>query len=110
MRPINDTDKPHADARFIQVTGLNDHQMPNKQIIGCAAVSTDCTGQDVLGLYNKYANCPELTSSIHSALQLRAHGIRVEDVPKALGGGQRLVCQNGEHERIFPLVIENGLA
>ena len=45
-------------------------------------------------IYNEYAKCDEMVRSIHSKVQLAAHGIDVDDKPEEAGGTQRIVCRN----------------
>lgn len=65
----------------MNVNGIFDHQTPNKQIVKACCVLTDIEGNDILGVFNEYAYSPETTGSIHSKLQLTAHGIEVDDKP-----------------------------
>ena len=66
MRVMNDSDKIGPDTRYVKVTGINDHQLPNKPIVQCCSVSVDSKEQDVLCIYNKYAKCDEMVGSIYS--------------------------------------------
>ena len=107
---MNDSDKIGPDTRYVKVTGINDHKLPNKPIIQCCSVSVDSKEQDVLCIYNEYAKCNEMAGSIHSKVQLAAYGIDVDDKPKKAGGKQRIVCRNhGGTERIFSLFVDSGL-
>ena len=97
--------------RYVNVNGIFKHQTPNKPIVKACTVLKDSAGQDVLGIFNEYAYTPDCKGSIHSTIQLRAYGHEVDDRPMILGGKQRIVCHNhGGVQRIFPLLIENGLA
>ena len=98
--------EPHPNGRKVNVTGIDNHQLPSKHIVQCCAVSKDTSGEDVLCIFNEYANTTEMATSIHSTIQLRAYGLNVQDAPHLLRGGQRIVCVSG---RIFPLTVHHGL-
>ena len=107
MRVMNDS-KIGPDTRYVKVTGINDHQLPNKPLVQCCSVSIDSDKQPVLCIYNEYAKCDEMAGSIHSKVQLTAYGSEVDDTPEEAGGKQRIVCRNhGGTERIFPLLVDN---
>ena len=106
MRPMEGTEKPRPDSRYVNVTGIFNHQTPNKPIVKACTVLTDSAGQSVLGIFNEYAYTPDCKGSIHLTVQLRAYGHEVDDRPLKLGGKQRVVCHNhGGVQRILPLVI-----
>ena len=66
MRVMDDTDKITPDTCYVKVTGINDHQLPNKPIVKCCSVSVDTNEEAVLCIYNEYAKCDEMVGSIHS--------------------------------------------
>ena len=85
MRILDETD------RKVHVTGITSHQIPDKRIVCCAAVSPDSTGQEILCIYPEYADTPEQKTSIHSCTQLCAHKVEVHDMSILAGGKQCII-------------------
>ena len=86
------------------VTGIAQNEILDLPISTCAAYIPTLT-DPIIGIFHQYAALGK-GRTIHSALQLRAFGIDVNDVPSRLGGLQRLATPDGH---VIPLSINNGL-
>ncbi len=53
MQPMEGTETPRPDSRYVNVNGIFNHQTPNKPIVKACTVLTDSAGQNVLGVFNE---------------------------------------------------------
>jgi hypothetical protein len=96
----------HVDPfKRITVTGVDNHQVRDLQIV--SAMATTRTQKGLVALeFHRCAFMPNYHSSIHAPIQLRANGVEVNDEPILLGGSQTIKTPCGH---VIPLSIKNGL-
>jgi hypothetical protein len=87
------------------VSGLADHTLENLPICNVVAVVTTTTGP-IIGFFNQYA-CYVKGRTVHSAPQMAAFGLHVDDRSRKAGGTQRILTPDGY---VIPLHIRDGLA
>jgi len=99
MRPIKfDRD------RTLNVTGIDNHQMPELKIGTFGAYAETQDGPVIL-IFNQYGYHGK-GKTIHAAIQLEDNGTKVDDKSVKMGGTQTLVTTEGH---IIPLDVERGL-
>ena len=88
----------------VDVQGINNHQLNNIPIVTAAGV-VDTQKGPVVVILNQYAHVKH-GRTIHSAAQMEAHGIKVDDRAIPNGGKQRIITQGGF---VIPLQVRSGL-
>jgi hypothetical protein len=89
----------HAD-----ISGLANHAVKDLPIVTAAACISTSKGL-IIGIFHQYAHLGT-GRTIHSANQLRQFGVLIYDIPRILGGEQRIRHPDGY---VIPLSIRNGL-
>ena len=92
------------DSRKVNVSGIDNHCLPDLDIVTAAAVLNSHKGT-VIGIFHQYAHIAT-GKSIHSSGQLEHYKIDVNDKSLRVGGLQRIVTIDGY---CFPLDIIDGL-
>jgi hypothetical protein len=87
------------------VVGIAQNTVTNLPIVQCAGKTHTMDGDDVILIFNQYASKGD-GHTIHSCSQLRHFGSVVDDVPRAVGGHQRIITPCGKH---IPLAVRDGL-
>ena len=87
------------------VEGIDQHLLQNIEIWIFATLVWTSHGPRI-GLENNYARVPTQKTTIHSKVQLEAHGNLVYDTPKVFGGKQCLITPCGCY---IPMVVKGGL-
>jgi hypothetical protein len=100
----DDTRVIHKHLRKVDVTGIDNHEMTDLQIVDTASWAMSNKGPVIL-IFNQYAY-HGLGRSIHSAIQLEHYKNRVDDRSIRSGGRQCLTTLEGY---VIPLDIINGL-
>jgi hypothetical protein len=100
----DDTHVIHKHLRKVDVTGIDNHEMTDLQIVDTASWAMSNKGPVIL-IFNQYAY-HGLGRSIHSAIQLKHYKNRVDDRSIKSGGRQCLTTLEGY---VIPLDIINGL-
>ena len=90
--------------RYIDVQGIDNHEIPKLQIGSFGAVCRSNAGEVILE-FHQYAYHGR-HKSIHSCIQLEDNALSVEDRAAHLGGEQHIQTPEGY---ILPLDIKNGL-
>eukprot|EP00536_Pseudo-nitzschia_multiseries_P013237 jgi/Psemu1/34513/gm1.34513_g len=90
--------------RYVNVTGINNHQVQNIPIATCGAYSISNRGPVIL-IFNECAYT-ERHPSILSSGQMEAHFSTVDDTSIKTGGGQVITTSDGY---ALPLSIRHGL-
>jgi hypothetical protein len=93
-----------TNARFVAITGLDNHQMPNVPIRNVGSLCHSNRGP-VICIWNDVAYTGQ-HQSIISATQMEAFNIRVDDRSIKAGGYQRIMTPEGYN---FALSIKQGL-
>jgi hypothetical protein len=93
----------HKQLRKVDVTGIDNHEMTNLQIVDTASWAMSNKGPVIL-IFNQYAY-HGLGRSIHSAIQLEHYKNRVDDRSIKSRGRQSLTTLEGY---VIPLDIING--
>ena len=91
--------------RYINLRGLDNHEVNELEIVSCAAVTTSQQGP-VLLVFHQYANYGK-GKSIHSSGQLEHYGNYVNDKSRKIQGGRQLIKTLDGY--LFPLQIKSGL-
>ena len=94
----------HVADRQVDVQGIDNHQLTNIPIVTAAGV-VDTQKGPVVVILNQYAHVKH-GRTIHSAAQMEAHGIKVDDHAIPNGGKQRIIAQSGF---VIPLQVRSGL-
>ena len=95
----------HPGNRKVNIGIAGDHQMTGVQLATFAAYIMSNDGP-FIGIFNNYAHCPEQAQSIHSKIQLQAHGNLVYNTSRQFGGLQMIRNNAGHHT---PLRYVSGL-
>jgi hypothetical protein len=90
--------------RSANITGINDHTLPNLDIVTAAGCVESQNGPIIL-IMNQYAHLGK-GKTIHSSAQLEHYRNHVEDRSRTVGGNQRIVTLD---DYIIPLHIRQGL-
>jgi hypothetical protein len=101
----DDTRVIHKHLRKVDVTGIDNHEMTDLQIVDMASWAMSNKGP-VIVIFNQYAYHGLGCSSIHSAIQLEHYKNRVDDRSIKSRGRQCLTTLEGY---VIPLDIINGL-
>lgn len=83
--------------RYVDVTGVDNHELNNLPICTVAGM-VDLPHGSILCYFHQYAYHPD-GDTIHSTVQLMDHGNKVDCNPIKLGGTQQITCPNGT---VFP--------
>ena len=81
----------HVSSREVDVQGIDNHRLTNIPIVTAAGVVDTQKGPVVL-IMNQYAHVKH-GKTIHSAAQLEANGLHVDDCAIPNGGHQRIITQ-----------------
>lgn len=92
-------------SRKLNIEGVGDHNIEGLPI-GTYAAKVRAADGWILAIFPEYGELINGGTTIHSGVQLRDGGCRVDDVPKAQGGAQLLQTKEGF---VIPLDVENGL-
>ena len=91
-------------SRKVDIQGIDNHRVNDIPIVTAAGVVDTQKGPLVL-IMNQYAGISS-GQTIHSSVQLEAHGVEVDDRAVKNGGLQRILLQGGY---VVPLQIRGGL-
>ena len=91
--------------RNVNVTGINDHQMPDLEICTVGGV-IDTQRGPVVGIMHQYAYSGR-GNTIHSSIQMESYKVNVNEKSRKIGGTQSITTPNGY---AIPLNIVEGLA
>ena len=92
--------------RFVNVEGIDKHQLTNIPIVSCGAYSTCLRNGPVILVFHQFAGMMR-GPTILSAAQLEAYGNQVHDRARTIDkSGQRIITNDGFE---FPLHIRQGL-
>ena len=87
------------------VVGIAQNTVADLPIVQCAGKTETMNGTPIILIFNQYANKGD-GHTIHSCSQLRHFGCVVDDVPRAVGGHQRIITPCGAQ---IPLAVKDGL-
>jgi hypothetical protein len=87
------------------VSGIGDTSLTNLRLATITGVIETTLGP-ILGIFHQYAHLGT-GKTIHLCTQMRAYGVDVDDLPRPLGGKQRIISGCGNH--IIPLSVHGGL-
>jgi hypothetical protein len=101
----NDVKILNKTGRFASITGINDHTLPDLDIVTAAGLVESQNGP-IIVILHQYAHHGK-GKTIHSSAQLGYYKNIVEDRSRVLGGKQRIVTLDNY---VIPLHIRQGLA
>ena len=105
--PKNMTLVAESATQRVDVVGMENHTCTDLPVTTAAAVVTRLGKAPFIGLFNQCAwNAADEGESIHSAIQLEAHGHHVNDKATAFGGKRMITTLEGDQ---IPLSIKDGL-
>ena len=90
--------------RKVNVTGIDDHELNDLDVVTCATLLATNYGV-VVGVFHEYAYHGK-GKSIHASAQLEHYRTVVDDRSWRVGGEQRLITLEGY---AIPLVVSQGL-
>ena len=99
-----DTRRICGTGRFVDVEGIDNHQVTDKEIITSAGYTESQRGPVVV-ILNQQADMG-MGQTILSSAQMEAFGVKVDDRSIKLGGTQSITTRDGF---VIPLHIRNGL-
>ena len=99
-----DSRKISGTGRTVNVTGINDHQMPDLEICTVGGVINTQRGP-VIGIMNQYAYSGT-GNTIHSSVQMESYTVHVNEKSRKIGGTQSITTPDGY---AIPLNIVEGL-
>ncbi len=97
-----------ASGRTVDIEGLDYHRVGHKRV-GTAAGLAHSNQGDVILIFHQYADHGK-GPSIHSSIQMEAHGVHVDEKSAKVGGTQSLSITCGNLGYVFPMAIVRGLA
>ena len=95
---------PH---RFVNVEGIDRHQITDIPIVTCGAYVVSKNRGPVIAIFHQYAGI-QRGPTIHSSGQLEAFDNTVDDRSRKIDSEGQLIVTSDGYE--FPLHIRNGLA
>ncbi|KAL7565948.1 hypothetical protein ACA910_008406 [Epithemia clementina (nom. ined.)] len=95
----------HKTGRKVDISGIDNHEVNNLDIVTCASMFDTNQGR-IVGIFHEYAYLGK-GQSIHSSGQLEWMGLKVDERSVLVGRRQRIeTLQN----HIIPITIKGGLA
>ena len=93
--------------RFVNIEGIDKHQLVNIPIVSCGAVTACKTHGNVIVIFHQFASLPTSPTIISSA-QLESHSNKVNDRSRKIDSHGQLITTIDGFE--FPLHVRNGLS
>ena len=96
------------ESSFADIIGMN-NSLVNQAPIGTGALKINTTNGPIIGIFNQYTTGGK-GHTIHSALQMEAYGLKVEEKSRLVPNVQSRQVIETPEGHIIPLSIQGGLA